>query len=129
MERVVKDTIKRFGGLHYAVNNAGVESGSHDLPKLPSAVWNDTIGINLTAVYYCMETQLPAIKKSGGGSIVNISSMFADRGFPEREAYATSKHGFRGLTRSTAIDWARRNVGINELQPGIIETPMTSNNP
>lgn len=129
MERVVKDTIKRFGALHYAVNNAGVESESHDLPKLPSAVWNDTIGINLTAVYYCMKTQLPAIEKSGGGSIVNVSSVFADRGFPERAAYATSKHDLRGLTRSTAIDWATRNVRINELQPGVIETPMTSNNP
>lgn len=129
MERVVKDTIKRFGAFHYAVNNAGVESESHDLPKLPSAAWNDTIGINLMAVYYCMKTQLSAIEKSGGGSIVNVSSVFADRGFPERAAYATSKHGLRGLTRSTAIDWATRNVRINELQPGVIETPMTSNNP
>ncbi|KAH6976687.1 3-oxoacyl-reductase [Ilyonectria destructans] len=129
MERVVGEAMAKFGALHYAVNNAGVSSESHDLPDLPPAVWEDTIAINLSSVYYCMKAQLPAIANSGGGSIVNVSSVFADRGFPERAAYSTSKHGLRGLTRSTAIDWAARNIRVNELQPGVIETPMTTGSP
>jgi NAD(P)-dependent dehydrogenase (short-subunit alcohol dehydrogenase family) len=124
--RMVSETIKRFGALHGAVNNAGIASENYDLPELPYELWDQTIGINLSSIFYCMRAQLPEIEKAGGGAIVNVSSVFADRGLPMRAAYSASKHGIRGITRSSALDWAARGIRINELQPGVIDTPMLS---
>lgn len=126
IERAVAATVERFGALHYAINNAGIASESHELPDLPEEVWDRTIAINLSALFFCMRAELPKIERAGGGAIVNVSSVFADRGMPKRAAYSASKHAIRGLTRSTALDWAARGIRINELQPGVIETPMTS---
>lgn len=122
--RLVEATVARFGALHYAVNNAGVASESHDLSELPLQVWDLTIAINLSALFYGMRAQLPAIAAAGGGAIVNVSSVYADRGLPTRAAYSASKHAIRGLVRSAAVDWAGRGIRINELQPGVIDTPM-----
>jgi NAD(P)-dependent dehydrogenase (short-subunit alcohol dehydrogenase family) len=124
--RMVAETVKRFGALHGAVNNAGIASENYDLPELPYELWDQTIGINLSSIFYCMRAQLPEIEKAGGGAIVNVSSVFADRGLPMRAAYSASKHGIRGITRSSALDWAARGIRINELQPGVIDTPMLS---
>ncbi|MDX3238531.1 SDR family NAD(P)-dependent oxidoreductase [Streptomyces sp. ME03-5709C] len=124
VQRVVTTTVERFGSLHYAVNNAGVSSENHDLPDLPEEAWERTLAINLSSIYYGMKAELPVIHASGGGAIVNVSSVFADRGLPLRAAYSASKHGIRGITRSAAQDWAARGIRINELQPGVIATPM-----
>jgi NAD(P)-dependent dehydrogenase (short-subunit alcohol dehydrogenase family) len=124
VKKAVDATVERFGALHYAVNNAGVASESHDLPDLPLELWNRTIEINLTALFYAMRAQLPAMEAAGGGSIVNVSSVYGDRGLPTRAAYSATKHAIRGLTRSSARDWAQRGIRINELQPGVIDTPM-----
>ncbi|WP_431946222.1 SDR family NAD(P)-dependent oxidoreductase [Actinacidiphila sp. bgisy167] len=124
VQHVVTTTVERFGSLHYAVNNAGISSENHDLPDLPEEAWERTLAINLSSIYYGMKAELPAIHASGGGAIVNVSSVFADRGLPLRAAYSASKHGIRGITRSAAQDWAARGVRINELQPGVIATPM-----
>ncbi|MFD8342283.1 SDR family NAD(P)-dependent oxidoreductase [[Kitasatospora] papulosa] len=121
---VVTTAVDHFGALHHAVNNAGIASENHDLPDLPDDVWARTIAINLSSIFYSMKAELPAIAASGGGAIVNVSSVYADRGLPLRAAYSASKHGIRGITRSAAFDWASRGVRINELQPGVIATPM-----
>jgi NAD(P)-dependent dehydrogenase (short-subunit alcohol dehydrogenase family) len=124
MQEAVDATVQKFGALHYAVNNAGTGSASFDVPDLPVDVWNDTVQVNLSALFYALKAELPAIAAAGGGAVVNVSSVYADRGLPLRAAYSASKHGVRGLTRSAAHDWAARGIRINELQPGVIETPM-----
>ncbi|MYZ33805.1 MULTISPECIES: SDR family NAD(P)-dependent oxidoreductase [unclassified Streptomyces] len=124
MQHAVTATVDSFGALHFAVNNAGISSEHRDLPDLPNDVWDNTIATNLSSIYYGMKAELPAIEASGGGAIVNVSSVYADRGLPFRAAYSASKHGIRGITRSAANDWAARGVRINELQPGVIATPM-----
>jgi NAD(P)-dependent dehydrogenase (short-subunit alcohol dehydrogenase family) len=124
MHDAVDATVEKFGPLHYAVNNAGIASTNSDLPDLPVEVWNNTVQVNLSALFYGLKAELPAIAAAGGGAAVNVSSVYADRGLPFRAAYAASKHGVRGLTRSAARDWAARGIRINELQPGVIETPM-----
>ena len=129
VQRLVDDAVSGFGGLHHAVNNAGISSESHDVADLPLAVWDQTIGINLSSLFYAMRVQLPAIAAAGGGAIVNVSSVYGDRGLPTRAAYTASKHAIRGLTRSAAIDWAARGIRINELQPGVIATPMLDQGP
>ncbi|MBN9108336.1 MAG: SDR family oxidoreductase [Pseudonocardia sp.] len=122
----VDRTVETFGALHLAVNNAGIASVHADVPDLPVPVWQATLATNLSAVFYCMRAELPAIAAAGGGAVVNVSSVFGDRGLPMRAAYTASKHGIRGLTRSAAHDWGARGIRINELQPGVINTPMTN---
>lgn len=129
MSDAVAAALATFGALHGAVNNAGIASENHDLPLMPLAVWATTIETNLSSLFYSIRAELPAIEQSGGGAIVNISSVFADRGIPQRAAYSASKHGIRGLTRSAARDWAGRGIRINELQPGVIQTPMVEGTP
>ena len=126
MAAAVAKTVGSFGGLHHAVNNAGIASEHFDLPELPGDLWDRTLQVNLSAHFYALRVELPAIAKSGGGSVVNVSSVYGDRGLPFRSAYTASKHGVRGLTRSVARDWAARKIRINELQPGVIDTPMTN---
>lgn len=66
VQNAVTSTVDRFGALHYAVNNAGIGSESHDLPDMPMEVWDSTLGINLSSIFYGMRSQLPAIEASGG---------------------------------------------------------------
>jgi NAD(P)-dependent dehydrogenase (short-subunit alcohol dehydrogenase family) len=127
-EQAVKLAAEKFGGLHYAVNNAGIDGGTAKLADVTIEDWNDTLGTNLSGVFYGMKYQIPAILASGGGSIVNISSVYADRGLAQHGAYTASKHGVHGLTRVAAHDYAAEPIRINELQPGVIDTPMLDTN-
>jgi NAD(P)-dependent dehydrogenase (short-subunit alcohol dehydrogenase family) len=128
VERAVAETVEHFGGLHYAVNNAGVAGLQTPTGELPLEEWRRVLSINLDALFYGLRYEIPAMLASGGGSIVNISSVFADLGGPAVQ-YSTAKHGIRGLTRSAAKEYGTRGIRINELQPGIIESEMTAADP
>jgi NAD(P)-dependent dehydrogenase (short-subunit alcohol dehydrogenase family) len=128
VEEAVRKTVAAFGGLHLAVNNAGVDGGTQKLAEVSVESWNATIGTNLSGVFYGLKFQIPAIIASGGGAIVNVSSVFSDRGLPQHAPYTASKHGIHGLTRAAAHDYAADKVRINELLPGVIDTPMLDTN-
>lgn len=128
VERAVTQTVAKFGALNYAVNNAGVAGNFVLTADMPLDAWRRVVGINLDGLFYGLKYQIPAILDSGGGAIVNISSVFADRGGPTVE-YSTAKHAIRGLTRTAAREYAGRGVRINELQPGVIDSEMTQANP
>ncbi|MFF3750601.1 SDR family NAD(P)-dependent oxidoreductase [Streptomyces sp. NPDC002018] len=125
----VEATVTEWGALHLAVNNAAVSGGNSELVDLGVEDWNATVAVNLSAVFYGLKYQIPAITAAGGGAIVNVSSVYGDRGLTHYAAYTASKHGVRGLTRSAAVDYAERGVRINELQPGVIATPMSATDP
>lgn len=124
MSSAVAETVKAFGGLHLAVNNAGVSSGSNPVGEVSGDAWRDVMSVNLDGVFNAMRAQLPEILASGGGAVVNVSSVFGYRGLPTRAAYTASKHGVIGLTRAAAIEYAARGVRINTVSPGVIDTPM-----
>lgn len=126
-ERAVARTVERFGALHYAVNNAGVSGIFTPLTEMTPERWQRTIDIDLSSLFYGLKYEIPAILAAGGGAIVNVSSVFADRGGPTPE-YSSAKHGIRGLTRTAAIEFGSRGVRVNELQPGVIDTEMTQGN-
>ena len=128
VERAVARTVEHFGALHYAVNNAGVSGTFTPLTEMTPEQWQRTIGIDLNSLFYGLKYEIPAILAAGGGAVVNVSSVFADRGGPTPE-YSSAKHGIRGLTRSAAIEFGSRGVRVNELQPGVIDTEMTQANP
>ena len=127
-ERAVALTVDRFGALHFGVNNAGVSGNFEPLTDITVAQWQAVIDINLSGLFYGLKFQIPAILASGGGAIVNVSSVFADRGGPTPE-YSSAKHGIRGLTRSAAIEYGLQGIRVNELQPGVIDTEMTQADP
>ncbi|MET8827332.1 SDR family NAD(P)-dependent oxidoreductase [Streptomyces sp. NPDC004610] len=128
VEQAVRATVETFGALHYGVNNAGVTGNFIPTAEMPLEYWRKVIGINLDGLFFGLKYQIPAIIASGGGAIVNVSSVFADRGGPTVE-YSSAKHGIRGLTRTAAKEYGARGVRINELQPGVIDSEMTRSNP
>ncbi|MFF3573925.1 SDR family NAD(P)-dependent oxidoreductase [Nocardia jiangxiensis] len=127
-ERAVRRTVEEFGELHYAVNNAGVTGVFADIPDITYEQWRNTVDIDLSSIFFGLKYEIPAILQSGGGAIVNVSSVFADRGGPTAD-YSSAKHGIRGLTRTAAIQYGGRGIRVNELQPGVIDTEMTQRDP
>jgi NAD(P)-dependent dehydrogenase (short-subunit alcohol dehydrogenase family) len=126
---IVGSIVDQLGALHYAVNNAGISGQFGALPDVPVEDWERVVKVNLNAIYFGMKYQLPAIEAAGGGAIVNIASIYAHLGLPRLDAYTATKHAVRGLTRSTAIEYATRRVRINAVSPGPILTPLVEANP
>jgi len=128
VESAVRRTVEEFGALHFAVNNAGITGVFRPTGEMPVEDWQRVVAINLSGLFYGLRYEIPAILAAGGGAIVNVSSVFADRGGPTVE-YASAKHGIRGLTRTAAKEYGHQGIRVNELQPGVIDTEMTQANP
>ena len=125
-QNLVEETIRAFGGLNIAVNNAGVGSEFSKLADVKSEDWNRVIDINLTGVFYGMKYQIPEMIKANGGSIVNVASILGQVAFQGSAAYIASKHGVIGLTKAGAVDHALDGVRVNAIGPGFIYTGLVN---
>jgi NAD(P)-dependent dehydrogenase (short-subunit alcohol dehydrogenase family) len=123
-EALVEETVRRYGALHVAVNNAGIGGPMAPVGEYPIEGWDKVIAVNLSGVFYGMRYQLAAMTNSGGGSIVNISSILGQVGYRGSAAYVAAKHGLVGLTRSAALEYAPHKVRVNVVGPGFIVTPL-----
>ncbi len=123
-ERLVQQTIEKYGALHIACNNAGIGGPIYPTGEYPLDGWEKVIQINLSGVFFGMRYQLPAILNSGGGNIVNIASILGKVGFANSVAYVAAKHGVIGLTETAAVEYSAQGVRVNAVGPGFIKTPL-----
>ncbi len=123
----VDHAVQHFGGLHIAVNNAGIGGPLMPTGEYPIDGWDKVIGINLSGVFYGMRYQIPAMLASGGGSIVNVASILGKVGSAGSPAYVAAKHGVIGLTEAAALEYAKLKIRINSIGPGYIVTPLLTN--
>lgn len=123
---LVDKTLEKFGRLDIAVNNAGIGGPLVPVGEYPIDGWDKVIGINLSGVFYGMNRQIPAMLKSGGGSVINIASILGTVGTLNAAGYVASKHGVVGLTKAAAIDYAKQNIRINAIGPGYVYTNLVN---
>jgi len=130
-QALVDLALERFGRLDGAFNNAGIVGELAPVPEMTSANWNAVLASNLTSAFYAANAQIPALQKSGKGSIVFNSSFvgFSNGGMPGMGAYAASKAGMIGLVQSMASDHASENIRINAILPGGTKTAMAGDDP
>jgi 3-oxoacyl-[acyl-carrier protein] reductase len=123
-DTAVESVVSEFGGLHILVNNAGISLDAL-LMRFKDEDWKKTLDINLTGAFNLMRSATRPLIKAKGGAIVNIASVVGEMGNAGQAAYSASKGGLIALTKTVARELASRNVRVNAVAPGFIDTPMT----
>ena len=125
-QRVVAETVRDLGGLDILVNNAGIGT-MEDVEQETRAGWDKVIAVNQMSVWLGMKHAVPAMRQRGGGSIVNVSSIFgAVGGFGGSVAYHATKGAVRLMTKNAALRYAKEGIRVNSMHPGFVDTPMVA---
>lgn len=117
VENLMRETVKQFGQIDIAVNNAGIgalpaKTEDHSLED-----WDSIIAVNQTGLFYCMKLEIQQMVKQHSGCIINIASIAGLRGLPNNLAYVASKHAVVGMTKTAAMEYAKQNIRINAVCP------------
>jgi len=110
-----------LGGLDVLINNAGISGPTAKVEEISVADWDRTIAVDLSGMFYCTRRAVPLLKASGGGSIINLSSIGGRLGYPLRTPYAAAKWAVVGFSKSLAMELGPSNIRVNALQPGVVE--------
>jgi NAD(P)-dependent dehydrogenase (short-subunit alcohol dehydrogenase family) len=127
VQAAVDQAEKHFGKIDFAVNCAGISGESNILTDYSLEGWHQNIDVNLNGVFYCLRSQIPSMIRTGGGSIVNLSSIMGLVSTPTSPAYVAAKHAVAGITKNAGQTYASKGVRVNAICPGYIDTPMLRN--
>lgn len=121
---LVGAALESYGRLDVAFNNAGIVGENVDIADYPDAVWDRVMDVNVRSVFRAMKAQIRAMRRQGGGAIVNTCSVASTNAIRLSSGYIAAKHALLGLTRAAAMDVAADGIRVNAVSPGIIDTPL-----
>jgi NAD(P)-dependent dehydrogenase (short-subunit alcohol dehydrogenase family) len=124
----MEDAADALGRIDIVVANAGIGGESKSTAEYSDASWHKVIGVNLDGVFYTMRAGIQAMRRNGGGSVINMASVLGQVGFAMSSAYVAAKHGVLGMTKAAAWEHAADGVRVNAVGPGFIMTPLLEAN-
>jgi NAD(P)-dependent dehydrogenase (short-subunit alcohol dehydrogenase family) len=124
VKALVDRCVSEFGRLGLAFNNAGMDGQQVPLHEQDIEDASSLFDVNIKGVFYCMKYEIQQMLKTGGGAIVNTSSIFGLNGYPGWSLYVATKHAVTGMTKAAALDYGKQNVRVNAVGPGPVETPL-----
>jgi NAD(P)-dependent dehydrogenase (short-subunit alcohol dehydrogenase family) len=127
IQRVFAEVAVAFGHLDVLVNNAGISGVNKPTHEVTLEEWNHVISVNLNGVFLCTKHAIPYLRQAGGGSIINLSSIYGLVGAPDSPPYHAAKGGVRLMSKTDALFYAADGIRVNSVHPGFIWTPMVEN--
>jgi NAD(P)-dependent dehydrogenase (short-subunit alcohol dehydrogenase family) len=127
VQKVFSDIQKTFGKIDVLVNNAGISGVSKPTHEITEEEWDGVMAVNVKGVFFCTKHVIPYMKKAGGGSIINLSSIYGIVSAPDVPPYHASKGAVRIMTKTDAFLYAQDKIRVNSIHPGFIATPMVEN--
>jgi len=124
VEEVFTQIQKSFGKIDVLVNNAGISGVNKPTDQIKIEEWNNVININVNGVFLCTRQVIPLMRRNGGGSIINLSSIYGIISAPDIPAYHASKGAVRSMTKTDALLYAKEKIRVNSVHPGFIWTPL-----
>lgn len=121
---VFADIVREFGSISILVNNAGIAGVNKPTHEITGEEWDRVMGVNVNGVFYCTKHAVPVMQKAGGGSIINLSSIYGIIGAADLPPYHASKGAVRLMTKNDALIYARDKIRVNSIHPGFIWTPL-----
>jgi NAD(P)-dependent dehydrogenase (short-subunit alcohol dehydrogenase family) len=127
VQKVFADIHNKLGKIHVLVNNAGIAGVSKPTHEITEEEWDQVMAVNVKGVFFCTKHVIPYMKKTGDGSIINLSSIYGIVSSPDVPPYHASKGAVRIMTKTDAFLYAKDKIRVNSVHPGFIWTPMVEN--